>query len=45
MPIFFAPIAGALSDRSAAAADGAGLSLQAIGLGWMAAFAPDRGVL
>ena len=37
MPMFVAPIrTGLLSDRSAPAADGAGLALQAIGLGWIA---------
>jgi EmrB/QacA subfamily drug resistance transporter len=38
MPIFVAPIAGALSDRlSGPRIMGVGLSLQAIGLGWIAA--------
>ncbi len=38
MPIFVAPIAGALSDRiGGQRIMGVGLSLQAIGLGWMAA--------
>jgi MFS family permease len=38
MPIFVAPVAGALSDRIGGhRIMGVGLSLQAIGLGWMAA--------
>jgi len=38
MPIFVAPIAGALSDRiPASRIIGTGLALQAIGLGWIAA--------
>jgi EmrB/QacA subfamily drug resistance transporter len=38
MPIFIAPIAGALSDRiSGPRIMGVGLALQAIGLGWIAA--------
>jgi EmrB/QacA subfamily drug resistance transporter len=43
MPIFVAPIAGALSDRiGGQRIMGVGLSLQAIGLGWMAAVStPD----
>ena len=40
MPIFVAPIAGALSDRiPGARIMGVGLALQAIGLGWIAATA------
>jgi MFS family permease len=43
MPIFVAPMAGALSDRiGGQRIMGVGLSLQAIGLGWMAAVStPD----
>ena len=38
MPIFIAPVAGALSDRiGGASIMGVGLALQAIGLGWIAA--------
>src|SRR5215216_6739740 len=38
MPIFIAPLAGALSDRvGGARIMGIGLSLQAVGLGWLAA--------
>src|SRR5438034_11012917 len=38
MPMFVAPIAGALSDRiGGGRIMGVGLSLQAIGLGWIAA--------
>jgi EmrB/QacA subfamily drug resistance transporter len=38
MPIFVAPIAGALSDRiGGRSLMGTGLALQAVGLGWMAA--------